>query len=258
MVEVIFNGQIGNNLFQYFLGRCIAKEKNYKIGYKKISNESNSIDLNQDFLNFNGLKLPKYFEGVEINHNVKIFKDHIFDWQDINEEGKIVLEGFFQNYKFYKDYKNFIKNEIYFSNNLFETTNRPGKNDIVLHLRLNNYPWKIDVSFYEKILTEEKYEKIWLVTDEPTHADINYLKQKFNCDVLSSTVEGDFIFLINSTKIVMSQSTFCWWAAFLSNAETIYYPLVQNRNHSGIWFENPWINIDLFVDDEERYKKIII
>lgn len=258
MVEVVFNGQVGNNLFQYFLGRCIAKEKKYKINYRLNTNESNIVRFEGDWLSFCGLKLPKNIDGNEVTENEKIFRDHIFNWSEITTEGKITLDGYFQNYVFYKNYKNFIKNEIYFNNNLFDTQIKPNIDDIVMHLRLKNYPWKINVSFYEKILQKESYDKVWLVTDDINHPDIQFLKNKYNCNTYSSNPENDFIFLTNSNKIVMSQSTYCWWASFISKAETIYYPLVNDNNHSGIWFVKPWLNIDLFVEDEERYKKIII
>lgn len=258
MIEVVFNGQVGNNLFQYFLGRCIAKEKNYRISYKVMGNESNIVKFDDEFLIFSGIKLPKKIEGKEIHDNHRTFNDHIFNYSDIEGDGKIILDGYFQNYLFYKKYKNFIKNEIYNYNNLFDTNFKPNPEDIVLHLRLNNYPWKININFYERILQKEIYKKIWLVTDQPNHSDIFYLKNKFDCDVISSNPQNDFIFLINSNKIVMSQSTYCWWASLLSKAETIYYPIVKNKNDSGIWFLEPWLNIDLFVDDEIRYKKIII
>lgn len=258
MIDVIFNGQAGNNLFQYFLGRCVALEKNYKISFTSISRESGSVKFIDDYLYFNGLKLPKIIEGKEVTDNVKIFENHSFDWNKTESEGKIILNGYFQNYSFYKKYKNFILQEIHNHNDVFNYPSKPSENDIVLHLRLKNYPWKTDLNFYKKILTEEKYDKIWLVTDEINHPHIQELCSQFNCKIFSSSPEEDFKFLINSNKIVMSQSTFCWWAAFISKAEKIFFPIVGDSNSEGIWFVNPWINIDLFVDDDKRFNKITI
>jgi hypothetical protein len=56
----------------------------------------------------------------------------------------------------------------------------------------------------------------------------------------------------------MSQSTFAWWASFISKAEIIYFPTITKESQTALWYTNPKRNIDLFVDDEDRYKKIKI
>ena len=54
------------------------------------------------------------------------------------------------------------------------------------------------------------------------------------------------IYLKGSPKLIVSQGTYCWWGAFLSNAGRIYFPLTE----SSIW--SPRSHVDLRVD-EERY-----
>ena len=39
---------------------------------------------------------------------------------------------------------------------------------------------------------------------------------------LSSTPSSDFDFIRSHNNIICSNSSFCWWAAFLSEAESIY------------------------------------
>ena len=120
MVSVVYNGQAGNNLFQYFLGRCIAKEKGYSLTYSYGIKQPNTVDLKNNILLFNGIKLPKNIEGKNIRQPIKKFNKHIFDWSFVkNNESQIVLDGYFQNYGFYKKYKNFIKKEIWDNNTIF-------------------------------------------------------------------------------------------------------------------------------------------
>lgn len=55
-------------------------------------------------------------------------------------------------------------------------------------------------------------------------------------------------------KIILSRSTFSWWAAFLSNAAEIYYPFIhigdimRNNTHSKNWnnnlFSHKFIKVD--------------
>tara|TARA_R110000824_G_scaffold282940_4_gene471212 strand:- start:6858 stop:7637 length:780 start_codon:yes stop_codon:yes gene_type:complete len=257
MVSVVYNGQAGNNLFQYFLGRCIAKEKGYGLTGSYGVKQVNTVDLKKNILLFNGIKLPKIIEGKNIRQPIKKFNKHIFDWSFVkNNESQIVLDGYFQNYSFYKKYKNFIKKEIWSHNNIFNIKERPGEKDIVLHLRLKEYPYITPIKFYSDILKKENYENAWIITDDHTHSFIKILIGKYGCKIKNTSSENGFLFLANAKKIIMSQSTFCWWAAFISQADIIYFPTVTTQSKGAIWYTNPQRNVDLFVDDEKRYKKI--
>ena len=257
MVNVYFDGQSGNNLFQYFLGRCIAKEKGYSLTFKYTNNQPNSVKKENDFFIFNGLKLPTHIEGVVNEKDDLLFKSHIFDWGEcLKHDGSITLKGYFQNYEFYKEYKKFILKEIFKYNNI---NNIEQEDDsITLHLRLESYPWITPISFYINILKEKEYKVIYVVTDSPNHKHIKKLKSMFNIKVISNTPKDDFNFLCNSKNLIISQSTFAWWASFLSKAKNIYFPVINDYNSNGIWYNQPKRNIDLFVNDEERYKRIII
>jgi len=61
----------------------------------------------------------------------------------------------------------------------------------------------------------------------------------------------NLVFIKKFKKIIVSNSSFAWWAAFLSHADEIIYP----RPANGMWSLNDSVskNIDLEVD-EERYK----
>jgi hypothetical protein len=52
-------------------------------------------------------------------------------------------------------------------------------------------------------------------------------------------------------KIVASQGTFSFWAAFLSNAEKIYWPFPDDGPNSNN--EKFVGGVNLLVDDDERY-----
>jgi hypothetical protein len=259
MISIVYNGQAGNNLFQYFLGRCIAKEKEYNLTHSYGIKQFNTINLKNDILLLNGIKLPKNIKGKNVLSPIKKFNKHVFDWDFVkNTEAQIVLDGYFQNYNFYKPYKDFIREEILRHNNIFNIENKPNPKDIVLHLRLNNYPYITPIDFYINILKKEKYENAWIVSDLVTHPHIEILKEKYGCKVQNMSPESGFLFLTNAKKIIMSQSTFSWWSAFLSKAEIIYFPTIADPHKKALWYSTPQRNIDLFVDDEERYKKIKI
>ena len=55
-------------------------------------------------------------------------------------------------------------------------------------------------------------------------------------------------------KIIASQGTFSFWASFLSNAQTIYWPNTNDGPNSNN--QNWGSLVNLKVDDEERYKHV--
>ena len=57
---------------------------------------------------------------------------------------------------------------------------------------------------------------------------VKKLETTFNAIVLSSLPEQDFLRIKDSQNIILSVSSFGWWAALLSNAKYIYHPLAGN------------------------------
>jgi hypothetical protein len=58
-----------------------------------------------------------------------------------------------------------------------------------------------------------------------------------------------FALIKSAKKIAISPSTYSWWASFLSDADTVYYPMfkhfIPDENHT-----------NTVVDDEQRFKLI--
>lgn len=125
---------------------------------------------------------------------------------------------------------------------------------MVVHIRTPQELY-LPFEYYEKALSMAKYDKIYICTDDPNH---EYLKnfKKYNPIIIrhkdpyswEATID-DFAFIMSFNKIITSQSTFCWWAAFLSSATEIYAPRPSNGFMSNS-------NITLEVTDEIRYKYI--
>ena len=59
---------------------------------------------------------------------------------------------------------------------------------------------------------------------------------------------ADFVFVKNAKKVIIANSTFSWWAAFLGEGK-VYYPYIKFP-----WLPNPTkSDIDLGVYNESRY-----
>ena len=215
MIKIDYFGRYGNMLFQHFFGRILAQRYDMPI----------VSPVPQGFLNiYDYTPYPedgreKYFPVNDVNRYIK-FGEIALN----NGYNGLHLHGYFQDALLYNKNRNNIK----------ATCDLPemqkNYDDIVIHLRLADYWWyKVDAvinpDWYLKILRMEKYRKCYIVVDDhPTNKKyLQALSGIHNKVIVSdNSAKVDFHFIRSFDRIVCSNSTFCWWAAFLSDASTIY------------------------------------
>jgi len=97
--------------------------------------------------------------------------------------------------------------------------------DIVVNLRIGadyrDHRWIIHPAWYISILESERFEQLHVVTDV---RDEEYLAHfsRYSPVVVSSGPKGDWEYLRSFDRIICSNSTFAWWAAYFSRASRIY------------------------------------
>jgi hypothetical protein len=143
--------------------------------------------------------------------------------------------GFFQYSWALNRYQDVVKTFFALTNQ--ETNVR----DIAVHLRLGDFGHQgsnsgvIDHRWYLEILRRTAFDKLYIVTDEiKSGAEERYLRKfdEFNPTIVSNSAREDFEFLRRFRKIILSNSTFGWWAAYLGAAEEITLP--KNFNRFGV------------------------
>jgi hypothetical protein len=239
MVEVIYEGRLGNNLFQYCFGRILAENLGYKL----------KADPIPGFPNTKALVDGHDYSGYE----TQALSMHIVDLDSVikdKSKRKILLnKGFFQRYEYYKPYKNLIKNDWLLID--IEVNDRIEPDDVVVCIRRDDYVsggYALPFSYYKEALSRLRYRKIFVCTDSVNDPFISLFKLKYNAVVRPTNTLDTFKLISLFSKIIISNSTFYWWAAFLSNAKEIYSPLPLR----GYWSrETP--EIDLKIGDEDRY-----
>lgn len=102
-------------------------------------------------------------------------------------------------------------------------------NRIAIHVRRGDYvnnPFYVDLiktNYYGDAASKFPNERFLIFSD-----DINWCKEYFehwNSDFSSEKSEEEDLKLMASCKgIIMANSSFSWWAAYLSDAEKIIYP----------------------------------
>lgn len=216
MIKVRYSGQMGNNLFQYVRGRILVYE-NPDAGML----ESEPIP---------GFPNTAKKAGVGCGN-----KD-------------IIVKGIFQDYKIYQPYKRRIHWWL-----KFERFPPQSEDKLIMHIRLGDYLeprylWlSLPMDYYHKVIEIDKPKNICIVTNKPKHP----LLQQFDAEIVSESRLHDFAFLASAHRLCLANSTFSWWAGWLSDAKRIYFPQ-----------RPPWYCADeqifhkLFVHDEERYIQV--
>lgn len=242
MIEVKYVGRLGNNLFQYCLGRILAEKLGYCLKADPIPGFPNTAyPLNgNDYSSYDS----EVLQGQQINLEQVV---------STPRKRRIVLDGFFQRYEYYKPYREIIKdNWLRMAQEISDSSTIIGLKDMVIHVRLGDFFQHravLPFSWYKNLLENVPYDKLYLVTDEPDNPYLFRFK-KYNPIVRSSTNNpiDDFGFITRFKKIVQSQSTFSWWASFLSNATEIYTPVPLEGYWSGIGYGS---DIDLRVEESK-------
>lgn len=227
------NTQFGNNLFQIFAVYYFAKENNYNIKM-----------LPTSFLDKKAKHLFKFIEYGMPQKQIPIFKSFYCNYNKPQFNGDFIWQSLSQNIKYLE---NIDKNEVI---NLLNITPKY-HNKTVIYVRGKDY---LNVQLYSKRTKNYyinaikqlgvSYDDVICCTD-----DIEYAKQLLGdlpITYSNGTWFDDFCLGIGAENIILTNSTFCTWAAYLSNAKTIIRP----RHYYNDGFEcNTWDDNWIICDD---------
>lgn len=135
-------------------------------------------------------------------------------------------------------------------------------NDILIMLRESNHDrtFRLPYSFQFDILEKETYDTIYISSDHPENHSrfTNTLKQRGHNIVLLDDLGILELFKEITTfkKIIATQGSFSFWAAWLSHAETIYWPITNDGPNSYHLRPRGYYDVNFVVEDDPRYKFI--
>ena len=240
MIGVRLNGRLGNQLFQYALAISVAKKfKTFFII---------DHDGKPDFV-------KNYFRTKQLNNSrisrailKELFMNQLpLIYQNNDENTADILPlignnrfyyGFFQSELYFKNISSIIQKHLQIKNGykkVFTEKYRhlfTSQKVLVIHFRLGDYlTWgneqtgginmSLPDSFYLNALNEienlNEY-KIVLVTDDIENASIRLPEIK-NKLIISDSEIMDFQILMHADKLIISNSSFAWWAAYLNIKE---------------------------------------
>lgn len=232
-VYFFIQGQFGNNLFQYFAAEIIRKLYNY-------DEVKPTFAINMEFNNIIDDMKFKQIITRHINGSEPVDIDHRKD---------ILLLGYFQRSEIFKFERKFVRG-LFRADNMSHISNRiqignivkyqtkhtaqPTDNDLVLHLRCDNF-WDheknksqiIHPDTLKRIVKGVTYDKLYIVSN-PSNFDWEkeYYAQfeDLNPIWIHGNLGDDFDFLMKANKIITSASTMSWMAAYLGTAKEVHIP----------------------------------
>lgn len=239
-INVLLKGDIGNQLFIYTALNKIKKniKDKYEVKFYQLSKyiwskKGKFFNLYSIFpKKIISITLPRIFEEILYFFKFYLFKNVIKDNSRLKvvSDRQITLNGYFQKRKWYE---NEWENTVKFIFNNLNKNFKAKKYPIIISLALGEtnikYKRTLDFEYYLKALKALKIKKndniyiVGLYTKEILRNFIIYLKKNNykkitilnNKKQLNSYNKSilDFITIAKSKKLIMSNSTFCWWAS---------------------------------------------
>lgn len=271
MIIVQLKGGLGNQMFQYAFARYLSIKNNANLLIDKTFLEDRTPKENFVFRNFdlNIFNLDFHFatnEDIALFNKKKpflsIFKQkHTIINEDKfeynpnykNVKGNIFLNGYWQSEKYFNEISNALKKDFQLSITLSEeedeVLNQIKRHESVcIHFRrtdfINQSGIKVhgmpSMEYYSKSLEmlSEKFSNLelfifsddidWCIDNFTPNFKVNYIKIKNKSHEFAS----EFKLMINCKHFIIPNSTFSWWAAWLSENQNKQI-FVPNK-----WFED--------------------
>lgn len=220
MVEVIYDGNLGNNLFQYCFGRILAERLGYRLSAEPIAGFPHTAEP------VGGASYP---DGEK--RTLRGQKPDLSFLNHTDLRYHVLLTGYFQRYEYYAPHVQRIREWLAVADTV---DFQPGPNDVLLGIRRGaDYIPRhgLPISYYEAALASIEHDRVYICTNEPDDPFVRYFRNRHDAVVRAPGALDNLVFIRKFRKIVISNSTFLWWAAFLSDARQIVFP----RPASGFW-----------------------
>lgn len=276
-VTVSFLGRLGNNLFQYAIGRIIAEHLGFALECTRYrtaiprSVAGQALDIGQsvtleDAIDyFPNTKL--HMDGLQHQYPLEAYAvDGMSEWrgQTIDIPGilrdassrHILLQGWFQRIEYYAPHRDRIRN--WFLPQVQHQEFKIGPKDVLVNIRrgadygLNG--WILPLSYYTGILSSLPNLGRVYVCGTCIDSNVRAALAKYNPIYYEGSPLEHFSFIMRFHRIVLSNSTFAWWAAYLSDATEIFAPRISRE---GVYSFTGCGDVDLNMRDN-RYHEFTI
>lgn len=209
-------------MFQYAFGRILAERLGFKLLAKPIPGFPSTY---------------RPVQGESYLTDPLVLRGQKPDLSFVHEKGlrrEIVLTGYFQRAEYYEPYAEKVRG--WFLSD-YEVDADVSPDDVVVGVRRGRdyIPQHgIPITYYDEALSLMDFRKVHITSDSPSDPFVRRLAEKYGAIIRPAGALDNLMFIRQFRKIIISNSTFLWWGAFLSDAKEIVFP----RPHSGFWSED--------------------
>ena len=232
MINVQKLGTLGNNMWQYAVARVIAEKYNLKLNCYSIPGFPNT---------------QQSVDGNECNSPSVKITGHLFDINSLGSS-RIEMAGYVQRYEYIRDHKEKVREWFQLD---VESPIEVLPTDFVVSIRRGWNGWPTSLcppkEYFIEVFKHVEHGRIILCTDSFDDPFFNFIDD-LDVEVIKAKYSPleQFALIKSANNILLTSSTYCWWAAFLSDAENIYYPWLADLVPTET-------GVNWFVDDEDRY-----
>jgi len=217
MIHVHYRGQLGNNLFQFAFGAVISHLSGQAMAALPITG----------FPGTSGFARPSATSGDRIPRHG--YHMNIAEWAERAKARDIIVHSYPHNSSYYEPHHGWLAPLLAPAPGDYAQADN---DEIVLHLRLgdyfsshrnrNRFGYPVEAIF--KLVAQLDYKRCLIVTDTPRHQAVERLVREHCGLLVASNRDHDYRTLFHARRLIMSPSTFSWWAAWSGHATEIYFP----------------------------------
>jgi hypothetical protein len=242
-VLVTFRRGFGHNLFQYALGRIVAKHLRFALTCRRqIQNQGELTRQTEEALTLPDVAASFPYaelaiDGRRVGAPTQLFEleaNPSWSGQAIpldevmanTQPRQIRLHGYFQRAEYYVP---FVKDiQEWYATTAGNPGSAPPERDVVVHLHrdpaVSLRGWLLPLSYYDRVLDGMKGLGDIYVCGTGITAAVRWHFERYQPIFVDVSRLEAFALIRRFTRIVLSNATDAWWAAFLSGAREIYGP----------------------------------
>jgi hypothetical protein len=243
-VHVALRGNLGNNLFQYAIGRIIAEHHGYALEcctrpfgatqpgrFVKFSGPATLEGLALHFplapLRRPGRCVDAPVEQYDVDGDRNAWNGQRIDLAEILRNPsprQIRLHGYFQRMEYYAPYADQLRQ--WFTPRSVGVPFEASPRDVVVSVREEDdygvFGWVLPLSYYHEALGRIPLRGRVFVCSSRFSRRLREGLAEYSPIFVPGTPIQQFRFMTRFKTLVLSNSTFAWWAGFLSSAGCIY------------------------------------
>ena len=269
MVKLSLKGRTGNQLFQFAYAYLLSKKRNTRILVKPTSYfgyrlEMFSLPLFLDVLP-KGIfvRLQRLLFKLFATHSYITENSCFYRFQLPDCSGNVEVDGFFQDGSALSKHRNELLRVFTIKRKYTTRFQRKyeqllNKKNLVLNIRMAD-DYKVayfdeiqskgllPVEWYLSILETidfSSFDNLIVVSDSIAEAKTIQALEKYNPVFIEDDMYTDFLFLTHADCLIIPNSSFSWWGAFLNQrpGRKIYAPKNWVGYHAGIEYPSGIMN----------------